>query len=272
MGEADPDLPQLGHALDDLARDEMEAARARPQLDPALAPHRRRIQATPEGQSGSARRACRRARRGTGSPRPRAARAAARPWRATRRRARSGTTARRVLACGEHGAGEARRARATRRRRCARTRAACCGRAAAPAPRVEPSGSAMHAGSIARRAAPPRHLLDRRARPGDRRARRRRPVALVLRRLALHLGAARRRRGGDAVRRRARARPAALDRLAAGDDAATALAGVLAATGSRASARSARSTPAAASPPTPGRTASPRPATRSARTGRARRT
>ena len=44
-------------------------------------------------------------------------------------------------------------------------------------------------GILARHA--PRHLLDRRARPGDRRARRRGAVALVLRRLAVHLGAAR---------------------------------------------------------------------------------
>ena len=65
---------------------------------------------------------------------------------------------------------------------------------------------AGHPGIVARRA--PRDLLDRRLRPRDRGARRRRALALVLGRLALHLGAAGRRGGGDAVRRRARPRPA----------------------------------------------------------------
>ena len=66
--------------------------------------------------------------------------------------------------------------------------------------------------------------------PDDRRARRRRAVALVLRRLAVHLGAAGRRGGRHAVRRRAgararRARPA----RARARTPRAALAGVLAA-------------------------------------------
>ena len=39
MREADPELGQLGHALGHLARDEVEAARARAQPDLALVPH-----------------------------------------------------------------------------------------------------------------------------------------------------------------------------------------------------------------------------------------
>ena len=50
-----------------------------------------------------------------------------------------------------------------------------------------------------------RHVLDRRARSRHRRGRRRGAVALVLGRLAVHLGAARRRRGRHAVGRGARA-------------------------------------------------------------------
>ena len=39
MREPDPQLAQLGHRLGDLARDEVEAARLRAQLDLALVPH-----------------------------------------------------------------------------------------------------------------------------------------------------------------------------------------------------------------------------------------
>ena len=51
------------------------------------------------------------------------------------------------------------------------------------------------------------HLLDRRARSGDRRYGRGRAVALVLGRLHRHVGRGRRRRGRDAVARRSRVRP-----------------------------------------------------------------
>ena len=39
MGEADAHVAELRHALDDLARDEVEAARPRAQGDLALVPH-----------------------------------------------------------------------------------------------------------------------------------------------------------------------------------------------------------------------------------------
>ena len=81
-GVADEDVQQpdlealeLGHGLEHVARDQVKAARPRPQGDLPLDPHR--------ALTVSGRRACPPSRRGTARPRPRAARAGARPWPAT---------------------------------------------------------------------------------------------------------------------------------------------------------------------------------------------
>ena len=126
--------------------------------------------------------------------------AGAHPSRASRPRGRSGATAR-----------SGRRSRSARCRRTggapgetspyARTKPGGVSRMRAMTPR---RGRARRISS--RDAA--RHVLDRRARPGDRRAGSGGPVALVLGRLAVHLGAAWRRRGGHAVGGRAGPRPA----------------------------------------------------------------
>ena len=108
-----------------------------------------------------------------------------------------------------------------------------------------------------------RHLLDRRPRRRDRRARRRGAVALVLGRLDRHLGAGRGRRRGHAVDRRARLRPAAA-RPARGRRGARARRSRRAARrrrAGRAFARSPSSTPRAGSPSTPATAASRTPAT-----------
>ena len=157
----------------------------------------------------------------------------------------------RVVAGGQHGAREARRA--------GRHVAVGAHEAGRVCRRMR-SSTARHAEY---RAAYPRAMrhgtysivaLD----PGDGRARRGGAVALVLRRLAVHVGAAGRRRRRDPVGRRARHGPHALDRLAAGEDAA---AGARRAAGRRPARRRPpgrrRRRARAASRSTPARTASP---------------
>ena len=164
------------------------------QRDLALEPHGATLV-----RGSPRRRACRPARRGTARPRPPAARAGGRPWPASRRRARSGARARSGRrASRSTAAGEARRAGGDVAVGAheALGRWPGCGRA-----RARPVADWVHRAAVCSPAA--WHVFDRRARPGDRRARRRGPVALVLRRLAVHLGAAGRRRGGHAVGRRA---------------------------------------------------------------------
>ena len=108
--------PSSGSALDDLARDEVEAARAGLQGDLALVPHERGSPLEPhrrtDGGQAAARRACRPARRGTARPRPRAARAGGAPL-ASEPSARTIAVPghARVVAGREHRAREARRAR-----------------------------------------------------------------------------------------------------------------------------------------------------------------
>ena len=189
--EPDAQLAQLGQRRLDLARDEVEAARPRAQRDLALDPH---------GRAGYA-----------GQPRHAHvdALAAERDALGLEQRALARALGQRAVGAHDppprhvgssqreqHGAGEARRAR----------RDVAVGAHEARRGVADAGQDLLGARSSSRISSrdAPRHLLDRRPRPGDRRARRGRPVALVLRRLAVHVGAARGRRGRDAVGRRAR--------------------------------------------------------------------